>query len=141
MGVEQGSLIERVTSVQGDGAGDGFRTRVVEAGEQHVAHEDLGAFGDVEDNVHFAGVSGFDLLRDVDICLLKTTAQVVGEERVAITGQVLRRKQLSRRGIEQRSEASGIDMVVALNLHSADAGLPALINPVSNGKRSCALCG
>ncbi len=51
---DQRRLIERIAGMQGDGLGHRIRTRVVQTGHEHLAHKDLSAFGDVEDDVHLA---------------------------------------------------------------------------------------
>ena len=140
LGVEQGGLIEWVAGMQSDGAVHRFGAGVMESGEQHIADKYLGAFGDLEDDVHLAGIARLDLLHDVDSCLLETAAQIAGEQDVAIAGQVLRREQLPRHGIQQRSQAGGIDMVISLNPHGADPYLWALFNPVGDGKGGRAVC-
>ncbi len=64
--------------MQSDGTGHGFRTRVVKTGEQHIAHKNLRALGDVEDDIHLAGVGGLGLLGDIDAGLLEAAAEVFG---------------------------------------------------------------
>ena len=102
--VHQSRLVQRVARVQGDGAGHRIRPRVMQPGEQHIAHKDLLSLGDVEDHVFLAPVGGSRLLFYIDLGLVEATAQVVGQQRVAVSGQILRRKQLARRGVQQREE-------------------------------------
>ena len=53
--------------MQGDGASHRVGARVVQPGEQHLAHKYLLAFGDVESHVHLAGVRWFRLLLNLDL--------------------------------------------------------------------------
>ena len=81
----------------------------------------------MKDDVDLAGVVRFRLLRDVDTHLLEAAAQVVGKQRVAVSGQVLRREQLAGSGIEQGREFGGFHVVVAFHAHRADAELICLL--------------
>ena len=101
--------------MQRDGAGHRIGPGVMQPGQQHIAHKNLRALGDVEDYIHLAGIGAFGLLGDVDADLIEATAQVVGKQRVAVSGQVLRRKQLARRGVQQGRELGRIHVVVAFH--------------------------
>ena len=85
---QQRRLVERVAGMQRDGLGHRLRAGVVQPGQQHLAHKNLLPLGDVEDHVHLVRVGRLNLLGDLDPHLVEAPAQVVGQQRVPVPGQV-----------------------------------------------------
>ena len=87
----QFGLAEGIARMEGNGAAHRIGTRVVKAGELHVAHKQLRALCDAEADVHQGGVVRFRLFFYFHMRLLKTPAHVFGYQRIAIICQVSRR--------------------------------------------------
>ena len=136
LGFEQGGLVERIAGVKGDGAVHGFRPRVVKPGDQNVAHENLRAFGDVEDDIDFVGISGLRLLGDVDADLLKAAAQVFGEQGVAVTGRFCGESNWPAAVLSSGVSLAASTWSLPSMLHRADAELLAFFDAVGDGERS-----
>ena len=131
----QRGLAQRVAGVQRNGFGHRIRPRVVQAGQQHLAHKNLRAFVHVNRHIDLRRVLRLGLLLHVDLHLVEAAAHVVGQQRVAVASQALRRKQLPRRGIHQRLQRLGRGVIVAHDGQLAHALLRAFINVIDHVQR------
>ncbi len=89
-------LIQRVAWMDRNGIGHSIWTCVNQSVHQNLADENLLAFRDMEDNVQQTCVRRLRPFLDLNPCLIKSLAQVVGQQSVPISGQILCRKQLAR---------------------------------------------
>jgi hypothetical protein len=108
------------------------------ARQQHLAHKDLRALGDVEDDVHPRfRVGRVGLLGHVDLHLLEAAAQVVGQERIAVAGQV--RGESNWPGVVLSSGVSFARVHLVFRLPRSAPSLTfccAFVDAVGDGERS-----
>ncbi len=81
------------------------------------------------------GVGRLNLLGDFNPHLVEAAAQIVGQQRVPVSGQVLGREATGRRSVQQRGKLGGIHVVVSFQAHGAYALLFALFDVVDHGER------
>ena len=82
----------------------GVGPRVMQSRQQHVADKDLLSLGDVKHHIHLGGIRRVVVLLDLHVRLVKSAAQIFGDQRIAVAGQVARRKQLPGFGVQQRQQ-------------------------------------
>jgi len=117
-------------------------------GEQHIADKDLLALGDVKGYVSLVGLRWIGFLRDIDLRVLESLIQVSSHNGVAVSGEVVRRKQLTGFGVHQRHKFFGANVFCPFNAHRTHALLLAFFDLVSQTQRCdlvllgfCCACG
>ena len=82
-----------------------------------------------------AGSFVFSLLFHFDLRLVESAAEVIRQQRVTVAGQVLRRKQLSRRGVHQRKQLALIRFFHPVQMQFTHALLLPFIDVVDHRDR------